>query len=114
MRWGGIFDYDAKLIQLQEEELKTQDPEFWTNPKEAEAQMKIIRTIKVWTKGFEEVNQLVEDFQVLYEFFEMKEATEQEVDQAFKAAIEKVEELEAKNMLRNDGNISRRVWNSRP
>ena len=102
MRWGGIFDYDAKLIQLQEEELKTQDPEFWNNPKEAEAQMKVIRTIKVWTSGFEEVNHLVEDFQVLYEFFELDEATEEEVDNSFKETLEKVEELEAKNMLRNE------------
>jgi peptide chain release factor 2 len=64
--------------------------------------MKVIRAIKVWTKGFEEVNQLVEDFQVLYEFFELEEATEEEVDQAYTEAIETVEELEAKNMLRNE------------
>jgi len=64
--------------------------------------MKAIRSIKVWTKGFEQVNQLVEDFQVLYEFFEMEEATEEEIDQAFADTIEKVEELEAKNMLRNE------------
>jgi peptide chain release factor 2 len=63
--------------------------------------MKVIRSIKVWTKGFEEVNQILEDFQVLYEFFEMKEATEEEVGEAFAEAAEKVEELEAKNMLRN-------------
>jgi len=64
--------------------------------------MKAIRSIKVWTKSFEQVNQLVEDFQVLYEFFEMEEATEEEIDQAFADTIEKVEELEAKNMLRNE------------
>ena len=64
--------------------------------------MKVIRTIKVWTKGFEEVNRLVEDFLVLYEFFEEGEATEQEVDSAFAETLEKVEELEAKNMLRNE------------
>jgi peptide chain release factor 2 len=56
----------------------------------------------VWTKGFEQVNQLVEDFQVLYEFFELEEATEKETDKAYAEAIEKVEELEAKNMLRNE------------
>ena len=56
MRWGGIFDYDAKLIQLQEEELKTQDPDFWTDSKKAEDQMKAIRSIKVWTEGFEKVD----------------------------------------------------------
>ena len=90
------------MIQLEEEELKTQDPEFWNNPKEAEAQMKTIRTIKVWTDGFKEVNQSTEDFLVLYEFFEMEEATEEEVDKAHADTIKLVEELEAKNMLRNE------------
>ncbi len=64
--------------------------------------MKVIRTIKVWTKGFDEVNELIEDFLVLYEFFEMKEASEEEVDAAYAETLEKVEELEAKNMLRNE------------
>ena len=64
--------------------------------------MKVIRTIKVWTNGFEKVDELIEDFLVLYEFFEAKEATEKEVDQSFAEVIEKVEALEAKNMLRNE------------
>jgi len=64
--------------------------------------MKNIRTIKVWTDGFKEVNQQIEDFLVLYEFFEADEATEEEVEKSFSEAIEKVEELEAKNMLRNE------------
>ncbi|TNF44752.1 MAG: peptide chain release factor 2 [Bacteroidetes bacterium] len=95
-------DYDAKLIQLQEEELKTQDPDFWNNPKEAEEQMKKVRAVKVWTDGFNAVNQMVDDFVVLYEFFEAKEATETEVDKTYSETIEEVEKLEAKNMLRNE------------
>ena len=87
---------------MQEEEIKTQDPEFWNNPKEAEAQMKNIRTIKVWTDGFFKVNQMVEDFLVLNEFFEAEEATEEEVDIFHEEVLQKVEELEAKNMLRNE------------
>jgi len=101
-RWGGIFEYDARLIQLQEEELKAQDPEFWNSPKEAEDQMRKIRGIKVWTEGFNAVNQHVEDFLVLYEFFEAKEATESEVDESYTETIDAVEKLEAKNMLRNE------------
>ncbi|HKJ78871.1 MAG TPA: peptide chain release factor 2 [Prolixibacteraceae bacterium] len=97
-----MFDYDAKLIQLQEEELKTQDPDFWNNPKEAEAQMKHIQAIKNWTQGFEQVDQFVEDFLVLYEFFEAEEATEKEVDKAHNDALQKVENLESKNMLRSE------------
>ncbi len=64
--------------------------------------MKNIRAIKVWTEGFEEVNRMVEDFGVLFEFFEAEEATEEEVDKSFSETLEKVEELEAKNMLRNE------------
>ncbi|HKL32425.1 MAG TPA: peptide chain release factor 2 [Tangfeifania sp.] len=97
-----MFDYDAKLLQIKEEELKTQDPEFWSNPKEAEAQMKKIKSVKDWTKGFENVNQAVEDFEVLYDFFEEDEATEEEVDKAYRSALQKIEDLETKNMLRNE------------
>lgn len=64
--------------------------------------MKNIRSIKVWTDGFNEINSLVEDFLVLYEFFEAEEANESEVDKSFAETLEKIEELEAKNMLRNE------------
>lgn len=64
--------------------------------------MKTVRGIKVWTSGFEEVNQLTEDFLVLYEFFEAGEATENEVDSAFNELLQKVEALESKNMLRSE------------
>jgi len=64
--------------------------------------MKTIRSIKVWTDGFEEINQHVEDFLVLYEFFEAGEAQEEEVDAAYAETLKKVEELEAKNMLQNE------------
>ncbi|MEE4284658.1 MAG: peptide chain release factor 2 [Mariniphaga sp.] len=95
-------DYDAKLLQLKEEELKTQDPDFWSNPQKAEKQMKAIKSVKEWTTGFEKVNQAVEDFGVLYEFFEADEATEEEVDKAYFDALDLIEKLETKNMLRSE------------
>lgn len=64
--------------------------------------MKKVRSIKVWTDGFNAINQMVEDLLVLYEFFEAKEATETEVDNAYAEAIESVEKLEAKNMLQSE------------
>lgn len=87
---------------LKEEELHTQDPDFWSDPKEAEIRMKKIKSIKDWTNGFEKVNRAVEDFGVLYEFFEAEEASEEEVSEAYERALQKVEELETKNMLRNE------------
>jgi len=64
--------------------------------------MKVIRSIKVWTSGYDGVNEILEDFLVLYEFFEADEASEEEVNTSFAQCIEKVEELESKNMLRNE------------
>ncbi len=64
--------------------------------------MKKIQSVKTWTDGFQEVNRQLEDFLVLYEFFEAEEATEKEVDDAYAEAIRKVEDLESKNMLRNE------------
>jgi peptide chain release factor 2 len=64
--------------------------------------MKKIRTIKVWTDGYKAVNEAVEDFLVLYEFFEMEEASEEEVDQSFADTRTLIEQLEAKNMLRKE------------
>ena len=90
------------MIQLKEEELKTQDPAFWTNPKDAEAQMKVIRSIKVWTDGFNEVHSIVEDLLVMYDFFEANEATEAEIDLQFSQTLGVIEALETKNMLRKE------------
>lgn len=64
--------------------------------------MRNIRSIKVWTDGFLRVNQLIDDFLVLYEFFEADEATDAEVEKAYDETIQEVELLEAKNMLRNE------------
>ncbi|HZL10705.1 MAG TPA: peptide chain release factor 2 [Prolixibacteraceae bacterium] len=95
-------DYDQKLIQLQEEELKAQDPDFWNNPKEAEAQMKVIQSVKVWTDAFNEVAQNMEDLLVLYDFFEMGETTEEDIEQHFNETLSLIEALEVKNMLRKE------------
>ena len=57
-----------KSQQLSEEELRTQDPSFWDDPKKAEGQMKVIRGLKFWVDGFKNINSGYEDLQVLVEF----------------------------------------------
>ncbi len=64
--------------------------------------MKKIRSIKTWTDGFNEVEKFVEDFLVLYEFFEAGEASESEVDSGYAEVTEIIGNLEARNMLRNE------------
>jgi peptide chain release factor 2 len=64
--------------------------------------MKVIRSIKVWTDGYKQVDQSMEDLLVLYDFFEMDEATEADIDQHYDQTLELIEALELKNMLRKE------------
>jgi len=93
---------DGKSIQIEEEELKTQDPDFWNDPKAAEEQLRKIARLKSWVDGYEEVKTAVDDLQVLSEFLELEESTEDEVASQYAQALSLTEALESKNMLRNE------------
>lgn len=80
-------------------------PEFWDEPKEAEKFLKHIRDQKVWTDGYMKAKAAVEDTQVIYEFYKEEEASEKEVEQAFKKATKVVEELEFKKMLSEEEDV---------
>ncbi|MCT4672999.1 MAG: peptide chain release factor 2 [Prolixibacteraceae bacterium] len=95
-------DIDSRLMQLEEEELKTQDPSFWEDSKKAEQQMKLIRGIKQWTDAFDEVSRIQDDLEVIFEFYEAGDASEDEVQTQYDQALEAVEALEVKNMLRRE------------
>ena len=72
---------DEKRMKLKEEELRTQDPDFWNDPKKAEAQMKAIRGLKFWVESFDGLDAGYNDLEVLYEFAKEGEAEESEVDE---------------------------------
>lgn len=96
---GGIFDYDRKLIEIQDEERITHQSDFWNKPKEAEVILKNIRTKKVWTDAFDEVNKQVEDLDVLNEFHEAGDVSEEELEHEYQRTAKAIEELEFKKML---------------
>ncbi len=90
---------DEKRIQLEEEELHTQAPEFWDDPKTAEAQLRKVKQLKSWIEGYEGVRKATEELQLAFEFYKDEIATEEEVDAAYTHAMQEVETLEMKNML---------------
>lgn len=61
--------------------------------------MHAIKSKKIWTDAFDEVNAAVEDALVMFEFFQSGDASETDLKEQFEAAVKKVEELEFKNML---------------
>lgn len=82
--------------------MRTQAPGFWNDQKEAEKTMKKVRELKRWIEGCEKVNSSVEDLNVLFEFAKEGEATEEEVDAHYAETLSVLEELELKNMLREE------------
>lgn len=95
-------DIDAKKIQLEEEQLRTQAPGFWDDAKKAEEQMKKVKSLEKWIEGYKEVKTLVDELELAFDFYKEDMVTEQEVDEAYAKTIETVEALELKNMLRQE------------
>jgi peptide chain release factor 2 len=86
-------------MEIDEAELQTQDPDFWNNPKKAEALLKQIKEKKSWTDKFALGEKELEDLEVLMEFFAEGEATEEELNEQHKKLIDVIENLEFLNML---------------
>ena len=93
---------DEKRMQLSEEELHTQDPDFWSDAKAAEAQMRKVKGLKRWIEGYEGVKAAVEELQLAVEYYREELVTEEEVDVAYAHALASVEDLEMKNMLSHE------------
>lgn len=55
--------------------------------------------MKFWTDGYTRAKTQCEDLQILLDFFKEGGATEEEVEAAYKEAVESVEALEFRNML---------------
>ena len=94
---------DKKLIEITNEEEKTLAPDFWNNPKEAEAFIKILRSKKKWVEDYDKAVLLGEELQLAYEFFKEGELTEKELDEQYEIANSHLENLEFKNMLSEEG-----------
>ncbi len=90
---------DRKKVEIEEEEVKTQDPEFWDDPKKAQIVLKSIKQKKFWVDAYEKNFAKYEDLEVLFEFAKMEEATEEEVDEEYEKLLATIEELEFNNML---------------
>jgi peptide chain release factor 2 len=93
---------DQKKIEFEEEQLRTQAPDFWEDPKRAEEQMKLVKSIEKWIKGYSECRHFADELQLAFDFYKDDMVTEEEVDEDYAKAINSVEDLELKNMLRQE------------
>ena len=95
-------DIEGKKMQYEEEQIRTQDPGFWDDAKRAEAQMKLVKGLEKWIKGYEKVQTLAGELETAFDFYKEELVTEQEVDELYARTMTAVEDLELKNMLRRE------------
>lgn len=87
-------------MEIDEEEERTQAPDFWDDPKKAETLLKAIKE-KRWVDSFNDVEESVNDMLVMEEFFELEEASREELDSQFDTTLERLNNLEFLQMLSN-------------
>ena len=106
-------DIAGKRKEVAAKTEETLAPDFWADPKVAEAFLKKLSGIKSWVTDYDKAKGLADDLDVLYEFAKESiagredEAIEtdetHELDRNFRQATEAVEDLELRNMLGNEG-----------
>ena len=93
-------DIDKKKIEFEEEQLRTQAPDFWDDPQRAQEQMKKVKGIQKWIDGYKEVRLYADELQLAFDFYHDEMVTEEEVDNDYDRAIRSIEALELMKMLR--------------
>ena len=91
---------DQKKVEFEEEQLRTQAPDFWEDPKYAQEQMKKVKGIQKWIDGYKTVRLYADELKLAFDFYKDEMVTEEEVDADYAKAIKAIEDLELKNMLR--------------
>lgn len=64
--------------------------------------MKKIKDLQAWIKGYEEVEKACDELQNGWDFFKEELVTEEEVDDLYNTAVNLIEALELRNMLRRE------------
>ena len=64
--------------------------------------MKLVKDLQKWIEGYNEVKTLADELALAFDFYKEELVTEEDVDVAYAKAIEEVETLELKNMLREE------------
>lgn len=92
-------DIAKKEENIHRLEQESQADGFWDDPKEAEKILRQLKQLKTWPAEWHSLKNVVDDAQIIFDFFREGEAEEQDVESAYNAALQQLEALEFKNML---------------
>ena len=77
-------------------------PDFWSDQKAAEKQMRKVKEMHYWIDSYEEISKMVDELALAFDFVKEGLITEAEVDEMYAKVIETFEKVELRNMLRRE------------
>jgi peptide chain release factor 2 len=100
-KFGGFFDIDNKILELEEKDKLTHNSNFWDDPESAKKISQEISNLKAWIESWTDAKNLLDDVYALVSLAE--ESNEQSYENEIQKEIENVskviEELEIKELL---------------
>lgn len=99
MSWEVFFNVPDRLAKIENDKQLSLAPGFWDDNVRATSILKEIKVNKYWVDLYDRVNAAIDDSAVLNDFFKEGEATEEEVEQAYSAAVVALDDLEFKSTL---------------
>ena len=94
-----VLKIDARRREVEEKTALSQAPDFWNDPKRAEAFLKELNGVKSRVTEYDALCSAAADVDVLFEL----EPEGEDIDKAYAEALTKLEDLEFKNMLGAEG-----------
>ncbi|WP_111578229.1 peptide chain release factor 2 [Chitinophaga ginsengisegetis] len=96
---GGFLNVPDRLAKIENDKQLSLAPGFWDDNVRATSILKEIKVNKYWVDLYDQVNAAIDDSAVLNDFFKEGEAMEEEVEQAYNAAVAALDDLEFKSTL---------------
>lgn len=94
-----FISYQNKLQKIENDKQLSLSEGFWNDNKRATTILKEIKTNTYWVELYQQVKSAFDDFSILFDFWKEGEASEEEAQNSYQIAIQKIEELEFKSTL---------------
>ncbi len=98
-RLAHSIDIEQRHIDLQNEQERTEEPNFWDDPEAARKQLKKVADIKALLDDYASLRRAADDLLLVADFVAEGVLTEAEVEEQYAAAVEAVEKSELRQML---------------
>lgn len=100
--YGGVFDIEKKESQIKEKQSISEQSDFWTDSKKAEALLKEMAGLKDIVNSYHKVKDSFDDLKVWKEFLDNGDVEESEFMEHLSDTQKEIEEVEFKKMLGNE------------